>query len=98
MHNLKNLFIKHIDAGLYPGVEWKIIHQNNVFEGRLGYLNLSAKKSLDANSIYRIWSMTKPVISVVILQLIDEKKIKLDDIIIEYLQIENLRSPSNYEI
>ena len=31
MHNLKNLFIKHIDAGLYPGVEWKIIHQNNVF-------------------------------------------------------------------
>ena len=92
MQNLKNLFTKHIDAGLYPGVEWKIIHQNNIFEGRLGYLDLSAKKSLGANSLYRIWSMTKPVISVVILQLIKEKKIKLDDIITEYLpQFNNLK-------
>jgi CubicO group peptidase (beta-lactamase class C family) len=92
MHNLKKLFVKHIDAGLYPGVEWKIIHQNNIFEGRLGYLDLSTKKSLGANSLYRIWSMTKPVISVVILQLIDEKKIKLDDLITEYLpQFNNLK-------
>ena len=44
MHNLKNLFNKHIDAGLYPGVEWKIIHQNNIFEGQLGYLDLRYKK------------------------------------------------------
>ena len=36
--------------------------------------------------------MTKPVISIVILQLIKEKKIKLDDIITEYLpQFNNLR-------
>ncbi|SVB50538.1 uncharacterized protein METZ01_LOCUS203392, partial [marine metagenome] len=91
MHNLKNLFTQHIDAGLYPGVEWKIIHQNSIFEGRLGYLDFSSKKSLGTNSLYRIWSMTKPVISVVILQLIEEKKIKLDDIITEYLpQFNNL--------
>jgi len=92
MHNLKNLFTQHIDAGLYPGVEWKIIHQNSIFEGRLGYLDFSSKKSLGTNSLYRIWSMTKPVISVVILQLIEEKKIKLDDIITEYLpQFKNLK-------
>ena len=92
MQNLKNLFTKHIDAGLYPGVEWKIIHQGNIFEGRLGYLDFSSKKSLGANSLYRIWSMTKPVISVVILQLIEEKKIKLDGIITEYLpQFKNLK-------
>ena len=92
MHNLKNLFTKHIEAGLYPGVEWKIIHQGNIFEGQLGYLDFSSKKSLGANSLYRIWSMTKPVISIVILQLIEEKKIKLDDIITEYLpQFKNLK-------
>ena len=92
MHNLNNLFLQHINAGLYPGVEWKIIHQNNIFEGHLGYLDLSKKKSLDANSLYRIWSMTKPVISIVILQLIEEKRIKLDDIITEYLpQFNNLK-------
>ena len=92
MHNLKNLFTKHINIGLYPGVEWKIIHQGNIFEGCLGYQDFSSKKSLGANSLYRIWSMTKPVISIVILQLIKEKKIKLDDIITEYLpQFNNLR-------
>ena len=92
MHNLKKLFVKHIDAGLYPGVEWKIIHQNNIFEGQLGYLDLSTKKSFGANSLYRIWSMTKPIISIVILQLIEEKKIKLNDIITEYLpQFNNLK-------
>ena len=74
------------------GVEWKIIHKNNIFEDHVGYLDISSKKSLKPNSLYRIWSMTKPIISVVILQLIEEKKIKLNDIITEYLpQFNNLK-------
>ena len=55
MYNLKNLFVKHIEAKLYPGVEWKIIHKNNIFDGNIGYLDFSSKKPLKANSLYRIW-------------------------------------------
>tara|TARA_B100000686_G_scaffold215227_1_gene222178 strand:- start:69 stop:1244 length:1176 start_codon:yes stop_codon:yes gene_type:complete len=87
---MKNLFLKfqqHIDNGLYPGVEWKINYKDNIYQGKVGYLDLSAKKPIQTNSIYRIWSMTKPIISIVILQLIDEKRIQLDDHLNLYLPI-----------
>jgi CubicO group peptidase (beta-lactamase class C family) len=82
---------KFIDNKSYQGIEWKINYKGKIFQNKVGYSNLS-KKPLNTNSIYRIWSMTKPIISVATLQLIDEKKIKLDDPINLYLpQFNNLK-------
>ena len=66
---MKNLFTKlkqHIDNGLYPGAEWKINYKDNIYQGKIGYLDLLTGKPIQSNSIYRIWSMTKPIISIVI--------------------------------
>ncbi len=73
-----------IDKKLYQGIEWKINLKGNIFQGKVGYSNLS-QKTLKENSIYRIWSMTKPIVIVAILQLIDEKKIQLEDTLNLYL-------------
>ena len=92
MKELQSLINQYIEKGLYPGAEWKIMHKEKVFQGKAGCLNLLTGEPLLSNSLYRIWSMTKPIVSVVILQLIEEHKIHLDDAITDYLpQFSNLK-------
>jgi CubicO group peptidase (beta-lactamase class C family) len=96
MKNLKHIIDKHIEQGLYPGAQWKIIHQDIIYEGKSGYLNIETKKPILENTIYRIWSMTKPIVSIVALQLVEEGKMKLSDPITNYLpQFNNLRVLKN---
>ena len=98
MEKLHSLFDNHIQKELYPGVQWKIIHKDKIFKGKTGYMNIGSKEPIHDATLYRIWSMTKPVISIVILQLIDEKKIRLDDILTDYLpQFKNLKVLKNQE-
>ena len=78
MKELKSIFKKHIDEGLYPGVEWKIKIQDQIYEGRIGYMDLNTKEFIKKKSLYSIWSMTKPIISVALMQLVEEKKIYLN--------------------
>ena len=76
-------------------VETKIVNLSLVFH-KLGYLNLESKQPIVTDTIYRIWSMTKPIISIVALQLIEEKKITLNDPITDYLpQFVNLKVIKN---
>ena len=86
MNNISELLEKYIYSKKYHGLEWIIQHNEKKYSGCLGSYNLKNNK-LEQNSLYRIWSMTKPVISIVILQLIDEKKIKLNDTINYFLPI-----------
>ena len=98
MKDLQKIIDQHIENGLYSGVEWKITHKENIFQGKSGYLNLANKKPILENTIYRIWSMTKPIISIVALQLIEEKKITLNDPITDYLpQFVNLKVIKNID-
>jgi len=92
MKELQSIINQYIEKGLYPGAEWKITHKEKVFQGKAGWLNLLTGEQLLSNSLYRIWSMTKPVVSVAILQLIEEYKIHLDDAITNFLpQFSNLK-------
>ena len=85
MDELISIFKKHIKNGLYPGIEWKITHKEKIYKGTVGNLNLTSKEPLQPNSLYRIWSMTKPIVCIAILQLIQENKISIDDPINQYL-------------
>ncbi|MCO7223371.1 serine hydrolase [Pleionea sp. CnH1-48] len=58
----------------------KIIHYSSV-----GYNNIKQKKELKKNDVFRIYSMTKPIVSVAVLQLVQQGKIKLDEDIRTYL-------------
>ncbi len=85
MENLPRLLEKYIKSQKFPGIEWIIKLNEKKYSGCIGYLNLENKKKLNEHCSYRIWSMTKPIISIVILQLIEEKKIKFEDPIKLYL-------------
>ena len=82
---LTNLLAKYVDQGFFPGFQWQININNEKYSGKYGFNNIETKEDVLDNSIYRIWSMTKPIVAVATLQLIEEKIINLDDPITEYL-------------
>ena len=82
---LNNLLSKYVDQGFFPGIQWCININNDTYIGKYGLNNIETSEPILDDSIYRIWSMTKPIVAVVALQLVEDNKINLDDPITEYL-------------
>ena len=85
INELNNLLSQYVDKGFFPGVQWQINIDGNVYAGKYGLNNIDTKQEVFDNSIYRIWSMTKPIVAIAALKLVEEKKINLNDPITEYL-------------
>ena len=69
---LNNLLSKYVDEGFFPGIQWKINFNNEQYYGKYGFNNIETNESILDNTLYRIWSMTKPIIAIAALQLIEE--------------------------
>ena len=92
MEDLNKIFSKHIDEGRFPGIQWQINIKDKVYNGKIGYNNIETKEPILDNTIYRIWSMTKPVVAIAALQLLEKNKLNLDDLVIKYLpEFSNLK-------
>lgn len=80
-------YLQHeIEQGHMAGVEVLIHHRGEtVWHKNLGYNDLEAKQPLEANSIYFLQSMTKPIMSVAIMQLVEKGLLKLDEPVENYL-------------
>ena len=92
MENLKNIFNKYVTTGKYPGIQWKIIQNNSINEGSVGYKNIEKQEHIQPNTIYRIWSMTKPVVAIAAMQLVEKEFLNLEDPIDYYLpEFSNLK-------
>ncbi len=77
---------RHVDAGALASVEWKILREGRVFaEGRYGMADPEKGVALPENAIYRIFSMTKPVVSAVALMLVERGDLHLFDPVALYL-------------
>lgn len=85
MEKISEVLLPHIQKGSYHCCEWKIVHKGKEHIGKLGHRDIESTKKIEHNSFYRIWSMTKPIISIVIMRLVEEKKISLEDPITKYL-------------
>ena len=96
MDQLNKIFTKHIDEGKFPGVQWQINIKNEVYSGKCGFNNIDTKSPVLDNTIYRIWSMTKPIVAVAALQLLEQNKINLEDLVSRYLpEFSNLKVLKN---
>ena len=92
MEVLNKLLTKHVDEGRIPGIQWQINIRDKKYYGKVGYNNVESKAPVLDNTIYRIWSMTKPVVAIAALQLLEQNKIKLDDSVYKYLpEFSNLK-------
>lgn len=96
MEQLNKLLSKHIDDGKFPGIQWQINIKNEVYSGKCGFNNIETKMPVLDNTIYRIWSMTKPIVAVAALQLLEQNKINLEDLVSKYLpEFSNLKVLKN---
>ena len=71
--------------------------KDKIFQDKVGYLDLNDKTPISNNSIYRIWSMTKPIIAIAMMQLVEEKLINLNDPINNFIsEFSNLKVLKNF--
>ena len=77
---------KYVDEGKLPGTYVKIIKDGKVvYNDKYGFIDIDKKKPIEENSLYRIFSMTKPITAVAIMSLYDQGKLNLDDKVSKYI-------------
>ncbi len=75
-----------VAARRFAGIAWQVEHTGHVVEcGARGYVDHALSCPLPADAIYRIYSMTKPVVSLLACMLVDEGKLALDTPVSHYL-------------
>jgi CubicO group peptidase (beta-lactamase class C family) len=77
---------EYIDNGKLAGIS-ALIYKNGeiVYREEFGHTSLSEKKPMDETTIFRMFSMTKPVTAVALMTLFDEGKFTLDDKVSKYI-------------
>ena len=79
-------FKKEIDQGKLPGAVFLVARKGKlVYSEALGFQDKEAGKPIAKDSIFRIYSMTKPLVSVAAMMLVEEGKIQLTDPVSKYL-------------
>ncbi len=75
-----------VESKTLPNVAVLVLHQGEkVFEQHLGTLDLELGAPVQPDSLYRIYSMTKPVTAIAALMLVEQGELALDDPIVGVL-------------
>ena len=82
-----------------PGVVALITDRAHVlYEGEFGVADVATGRPLTADALFRIASMTKPITSVALMQLVEQGKIGLDDPAEKYLpELANLKVVESFD-
>ena len=77
---------QHIDDGLVPGAVMLVARRGKVaWLSVQGKRDASAPDPMKADSIFRIYSMTKPIVSIALMQMVEEGKLQVSDPVAKYL-------------
>ncbi|HEV7599974.1 MAG TPA: serine hydrolase domain-containing protein [Bradyrhizobium sp.] len=77
---------RYIDAGRFPGTQLVVYRRGNIVHSAVqGLADLERKAPLQDDSIFRIYSMTKPITSVAFMMLVEEGRVALDEPVHKYI-------------
>ena len=77
---------RHIDAGSFSGAVTLVARNGRIaYYEAAGSMDLEAKKPMTKDAMFRIMSMTKPVIGVATMMMIEEGKVRLQDPISKFI-------------
>jgi len=86
LQRMSDAFKRDIDKGTIPGVTVMVARRGKIaWFDALGKQNPAGSAPMAHNSIFRIFSMTKPIVSVGIMMLLEEGYLLLDDAIAKYI-------------
>ncbi|MGL6044330.1 MAG: serine hydrolase domain-containing protein [Sandaracinobacteroides sp.] len=76
----------YVDTARLPGALVRVLHRGEtVHRSLLGFADVAQARPLADDSIFRIYSMTKPVASVALMMLVEEGRLQLDDPVHRYI-------------
>lgn len=83
-----NAYIEHIQKRHeVPGVSLAILKKGKVvYQNKYGKANIEHNVAISDASIFRVYSLTKPIVAVAIFQLIEQGKLSLENTIDEYVK------------
>jgi CubicO group peptidase (beta-lactamase class C family) len=77
---------RYIDAGRFPGTQLLVYRRGNVVHSAVqGFADLERKAPVKDDTIFRIYSMTKPITSVAFMMLVEEGRVALDEPVYKYI-------------
>ena len=83
---ITNHFNKYVENGSLPNISILIKKDNKeIYRHGFGYADIENKILVDQKSIFRIYSMSKPVTGVAIMQLVEKGKLRLNDKVSQYI-------------
>ncbi|HUZ76158.1 MAG TPA: serine hydrolase domain-containing protein [Chloroflexota bacterium] len=84
--NLAGWSRQQVDLGHIPGVITMVArHGKVVYADAYGSMDVEAGKSMAPDAIFRIYSMTKPIVSVGLMMLYEEGRFQLDDPVLTFI-------------
>jgi CubicO group peptidase (beta-lactamase class C family) len=77
---------RYIDAGRFPGTQVLVYRRGNVVHSAVqGFADVERKVPVKDDTIFRIYSMSKPVTSVAFMMLVEEGRVALDEPVHKYI-------------
>src|ERR1700761_2225446 len=77
---------RYIEAGRFPGTQLLVYRRGKVVHSAVqGFADVERKAPVRDDTIYRIYSMTKPITSVAFMMLVEEGKVALDEPVAKYI-------------
>jgi CubicO group peptidase (beta-lactamase class C family) len=77
---------RYIDAGRFPGTQLLVYRRGKVVHSAVqGFADLERRVPVRDDTIFRIYSMTKPITSVAFMMLFEEGRVALDEPVSKYI-------------
>src|SRR5438309_8349876 len=77
---------QYLDAGRFPGTQLLVYRRGNIVHSAVqGLADLERKVPVKDDTIFRIYSMTKPITSVAFMMLVEEGRVALDEPVHKYI-------------
>ncbi|TAJ36670.1 MAG: class A beta-lactamase-related serine hydrolase, partial [Reyranella sp.] len=77
---------RHIDDGLVPGAVMLVARRGKIaWISTLGKRDTATGDAMKPDSIFRIYSMTKPIVSLAVMQMVEEGKLQVGDPVSRFL-------------
>jgi len=84
---------KYVESGTVPGAVMLVARRGKIaWYKTMGFRDRAAKDPMRPDSIFRIYSMTKPIVSVAAMMLVEEGRMQISDPVSKYLpEIGNMK-------
>jgi CubicO group peptidase (beta-lactamase class C family) len=82
----RHLQTRYLDSGRFPGAQLLVYRRGGIVHHSVhGFADVERKAPVKSDTIFRIYSMTKPITSVAFMMLVEEGRVALDEPVHKYI-------------